>query len=85
MSPVRSCSSTIPAAPWGPQRRSAQIFVAVPCASNYTSAETTFGQGVPDRIASHVRAFAYFGGKAGDRPAGRADSRHVARGDDANR
>jgi transposase len=39
----------------------AQIFVAVLGASNYTYAEATFTQSLPDWIASHVRAFAYFG------------------------
>jgi transposase len=42
----------------------AQIFVAVLGASNYTYAEATFTQSLPDRISSHVRAFAYFGGVA---------------------
>jgi transposase len=42
----------------------AQIFVAVLGASNYTYAEATFTQSLPDWIASHVRAFAYFGGAA---------------------
>jgi transposase len=40
----------------------AQIFVAVLGASNYTYAEATFTQSLPDWIASHVRAFTYFGG-----------------------
>ena len=44
--------------------RSAQIFVAVLGASNYTYAEASLSQGLPDWIASHVRAFAYFGGVA---------------------
>lgn len=42
----------------------AQIFFAVLGASNYTYAEATFTQSLPDWIASHVRAFAYFGGAA---------------------
>ena len=42
--------------------REAQIFVAVQGASNYSYAEATWTQGLPDWIASHVRAFAYFGG-----------------------
>jgi transposase len=42
----------------------AQIFVAVLGASNYTYAEATFTQSLPDWISSHVRAFAYFGGVA---------------------
>ena len=42
----------------------AQIFVAVLGASNYTYAEATFTQSLPDWIASHVRAFTFFGGAA---------------------
>src|SRR5260370_40894983 len=38
----------------------AQIFVAVLGASNYTYVEATFTQSLPDWISSHVRAFAYF-------------------------
>jgi len=44
--------------------RSVQIFVAVLGASNYTYAEASLSQSLPDWIASHVRAFAYFGGAA---------------------
>lgn len=40
----------------------AQIFVAVLGASNYTYAEATSDQGLCNWIASHVRAFEYFGG-----------------------
>jgi len=39
----------------------AQIFVAVLGASNYTYAEATRTQSLPDWIGSHVRAFRYFG------------------------
>lgn len=39
----------------------AQIFVAVLGASNYTYAEATRTQQLPDWIGSHVRAFAFFG------------------------
>lgn len=42
--------------------RIAQIFVAVLGASNYTFAEATWTQQIPDWIASHVRAVEYFGG-----------------------
>ena len=42
--------------------RSAQIFVAVLGASNYTFAEATWSQSLPDWLASHVRAFEFFGG-----------------------
>jgi transposase len=42
----------------------AQIFVAVLGASNYTYADAPLTQSLPDWISSHVRAFAYFGGVA---------------------
>lgn len=42
--------------------RQAQIFVATMGASYYTYAEAAWTQTLPDFIASHVRAFAYFGG-----------------------
>lgn len=42
--------------------RKAQIFVAVWGASNYCYAEAVWTQKVPDWIASHVRAFEFFGG-----------------------
>ena len=42
--------------------RQAQIFVAVLGASNYTYAEATWTQGLPDWISSHRRAFAFLGG-----------------------
>ena len=38
-----------------------QLFVAVWGASNYTYAEATLSQQLPDWIGSHVRAFDYFG------------------------
>src|SRR6202049_1779078 len=41
-----------------------QIFVAVLGASNFTYAEAVWSQKLPDWIAAHVRAFAYFGGAA---------------------
>ena len=41
-----------------------QIFVAVLGASSLTYAEATWSQKLPDWIAAHVRAFAYFGGVA---------------------
>ena len=40
----------------------AQIFVAAQGASNYTFAEATWTQGLPDWIGSHVRALEFFGG-----------------------
>lgn len=39
-----------------------QIFVAVLGASNYTFAEATLSQSLPDWIGSHQRAFDFFGG-----------------------
>lgn len=42
--------------------REAQIFVAVLGASNFTFAEATLTQTLPDWVGSHVRAFAFFGG-----------------------
>jgi len=42
----------------------AQIFVATLGASNYTYAEASWTQSLPDWIASHVRAFEFFGGVA---------------------
>ena len=42
--------------------REAQLFVATLGASNYTYVEATWTQSLPDWIASHVRAFAFFGG-----------------------
>ncbi len=42
--------------------RSAQIFVAVLGASNYTYAEATWTQDLADWIGSHQRAFGFFGG-----------------------
>ncbi len=45
--------------------RQAQFFVAALGASNLTYAEATWTQSLPDWIASHVRAFAFFGGVPG--------------------
>jgi len=42
--------------------REAQIFVAVLGASNYTYAEATWTQGLPDWIGSHLRTFTFLGG-----------------------
>src|SRR5437660_1641482 len=42
--------------------RAAELFVAVLGASNYTYAEATRTQQVPDWVASHQRAFQFFGG-----------------------
>jgi transposase len=40
----------------------AQIFVAVLGASNYTYAEATWDQSLPNWIGSHIRTFEFFGG-----------------------
>ncbi len=42
--------------------KTAQIFVAVLGASNYTFAEATWSQSLKDWLYSHVRAFHFFGG-----------------------
>src|SRR5205085_370380 len=42
--------------------REATIFIAVLGASNYTFAEATWSQSLPDWIGSHVRAFTALGG-----------------------
>lgn len=42
--------------------KTAQIFVAVLGASNYTYAEATWSQSLPDWTGSHVRALRFFGG-----------------------
>lgn len=42
--------------------RSAQLFVGVLGASNYTFVEATWDQRLPNWIASHVRMFEFFGG-----------------------
>ena len=42
--------------------RTAQVFVAVMGASNYCYADATWTQSLPDWIASHQRAFRFFGG-----------------------
>ena len=42
--------------------RTAQLFVAALGASSYTFAEATWTQSLPDWVASHVRAFGFFGG-----------------------
>ena len=45
--------------------RQAQIFVAVLGASNYTYAEATWTQSLPDWLGSHVRALEFIGGLRG--------------------
>jgi len=48
--------------PEGGPVRQAQLFVSVLGASNYTFAEATWTQGLPDWIGSHIRAFEFFEG-----------------------
>jgi transposase len=60
---VDYCGPTVPIIdPVTGTVRAAQIFVAVLGASNYTWAEATYTQTLPDWIGSHVRAFEFFGG-----------------------
>ena len=49
--------------------RPGQVFIAVLGASNYTFAEATWTQALPDWTASHQRAFRFFGGRRGQRAA----------------
>jgi len=60
---VDYCGQTVPVvqASTG-EVREAQIFVAVLGASNYTYAEATWSQKLPDWIASHIRTWEYLGG-----------------------
>ncbi len=44
------------------EARTAQVFVAVLGASNYTYCEATWTQGLPDWLGSHARAFDFLGG-----------------------
>ena len=57
------CGPTVPIYVFGTgEIREAQIFVAVLGASNYTYAEATWTQSLPDWVGSHTRAFSFFGG-----------------------
>ena len=68
MSPATRSSSTTPARrspivdPHTGEVREAEIFVAVLGASNFTYAEATWTQSLPDWIGAHVRMFRFFGG-----------------------
>ena len=68
MSPATRCSSIIPARrsassiPRPASCSEAEIFVAVLGASNYTYAEASWTQTLPDWIGAHVRMFRFFGG-----------------------
>jgi transposase len=60
---VDYAGQTVPIAdPASGEIRQAQIFVAVLGASNYTFAEATWSQQLPDWLGSHVRALRFFGG-----------------------
>ena len=60
---VDYCGPTVPIVqPSTGEVRGAQVFVGVLGASNYTFAEATLTQTLPDWLGSHVRMLAYFGG-----------------------
>jgi len=57
------CGPTVPIVdPSNGEVRTAQIFVASMGASNYTYAEATYSQNLPDWLGSHVRLFDFLGG-----------------------
>jgi hypothetical protein len=57
------CGATLPIVdPYTGEVREANIFVGVLGASNYTYAEATWTQALPDWLGSQVRMFDYFGG-----------------------
>ena len=60
---VDYCGPTVPIInPQTGEVRTAQVFVAVLGASNYTYAEATWSQSLRDWLSSHVRTFEFFGG-----------------------
>jgi transposase len=60
---VDYCGPTVPIIYAGTgEVRDAQVFVAVLGASNYTYAEATLTQALPDWLRSHVRMLEFFGG-----------------------
>ena len=60
---VDYCGPTVPIInPNTGEIRDAQIFVGVLGASNYTYADGTYSQSLPDWLGSHARMFDYFGG-----------------------
>lgn len=60
---VDYCGQTVPVVDRATRKtRQAQVFVAALGASNYTYAEATGTQSLPDWIGSHVRALTFFGG-----------------------
>jgi transposase len=60
---VDYCGQTVPVIdPLSGEIRDAQVFVGTLGASNYTYAEATYGQTLPEWLASHSRMVEYFGG-----------------------
>jgi len=60
---VDYCGLTVPIVqPHRGEIRTAQVFVAVLSASNYTYAEATWSQSLQDWLLSHMRTFEFFGG-----------------------
>jgi transposase len=60
---VDYCGQTVPVIDTSTgEVHACQVFVAVLGASNYTYAEATYTQGLPDWIGSHVRALLFIGG-----------------------
>jgi transposase len=60
---VDYCGQTVPIIHAGTgEVRDAQVFVGVLGASNYTYAEATLSQSLPDWLGSHVRMLAFYGG-----------------------
>ena len=59
---VDYCGKTLPLTDrYTGEIRQAQVFVGLMGASNYTFAEATYSQTLPDWIGSHIRMFDYFG------------------------
>ena len=60
---VDYCGPTVPIhCPQTGVITSAQVFVGVLCASNFTFSEATWSQSLPDWIQSHINMYAFFGG-----------------------
>ena len=60
---VDYCGQTVPIIdPGTGEIRDAQVFVGVLGASNYTYAEATYSQSLPNWLESHARMLAFFGG-----------------------
>jgi transposase len=62
---VDYCGATMPVVdPATGEVREAQVFVSALGASNYTYAEASWTQGLPDWVASHIHAWEFYGGVA---------------------